>query len=186
MIAASVANTLGVDIDSTNISKNSAWSRAKQERLKTSSTIKENFKIPENAVVQWDGKLLMEKGNTKSNRVCVYLTGVTEEGDAVRKILGAPETKNGTGAAEAEVVKDLLKEWNVKNELCGMVFDTTSSNRRAEAGACKCLEDWLESPLLWLSCRHHIHELHLKRIVQGVTGQTKDPGVALFRKLKSD
>ena len=67
-----------------------------------------------------------------------------------------------------------------------MVFDTTSLNSRAEAGACKCLEDWLESPVLWLACRHHIYELHLKRIVQGVTGQTKDPGVALFRQLKSD
>ena len=39
---------------------------------------------------------------------------------------------------------------------------------------------------MWLACRHHIHELHLKRIIQGVTGQTKDPGVALFRRLKSE
>ena len=35
----------------------------------------------------------------------------------MRKILGAPDTKNGT-----EVVKHLLKEWNVKNKLCGMVI----------------------------------------------------------------
>jgi hypothetical protein len=48
------------------------------------------------------------------------------------------------------------------------------------------LEDWLETPNLWLACRHHILELHLKRVVQGVTGQTKDPGVALFRILKAD
>jgi hypothetical protein len=31
-----------------------------------------------------------------------------------------------------------------------------------------------------------VHELHLKRVVQGVTGQTKEPGVALFRRLKSE
>ena len=101
-------------------------------------------------------------------------------------MLGAPETENGTGAAEAEVIKDLLTQWDIKKELCGMVFDTTSSNSGAEIGACRCLEDWLETPILWLACRHHIHELHLKRVVQGVTGQTKDPGVALFRRLKAD
>ena len=66
-----------------------------------------------------------------------------------------------------------------------MVFDTTSSNTGAEIGACKLLEDWLEKPILWLACRHHVHELHLKRVIQGITGQTKDPGMALFRRLKS-
>ena len=140
--------------------------------------------MPDKAVIHWDGKILKVKGNQQSNRVCVYLTGV--QADGAKKLLGAPETKDGTGAAEAEVVKTLLKEWNVKREICGMVFDTTSSNSGSESGACKCLEDWLETPVLWLACRHHIHELHLKRIVQGVTGQSKDPGVALFRRLRSE
>ena len=66
-----------------------------------------------------------------------------------------------------------------------MVFDTTSSNSGSENGACKLLEDWLGTPILWLACRHHVLELHLKRVVQGVTGKTKEPGVALFKRLKS-
>ena len=184
MMAASVANVLDVDLDATNISKNSAWRRSKQERIKITHTIKEEFIVPEKAVLHWDGKILKMKGNNQSNRVCIYVTGVTPEG--VRKLLGAPETKDGTGAAEAEVVKNALKEWGMKGEVCAMVFDTTSSNSGAESGACRCLEGWLGFPVLWLACRHHIHELHLKRLVQGVTGQTKDPGVALFRRLKSE
>ena len=180
MMAASVANTLGVHLESTNISKTSAICRAQQERIKISNTIKEDYQVPDNGVVQWDGKILKVKGNTQSNRVCIYLTGVTAEPN--RKLLGAPETKNGTGAAEADVVIDLLKSWNVKG-ICGMVFDTTSSNSGAETGACKCLEDWLEYPVMWLACRHHMYELHLKRIVQGVTGLTTDPGVKIFRRL---
>ena len=184
MMAASVANVLGVSLDRTNISKNSAWNRSKQERVRISNTIKEDFIVPEKLVLHWDGKILKIKGNQQSNRVCVYITGVTAQN--VRKLLAVPETKDGTGSAEAEVVKDALKEWSIKDEVCAFVFDTTSSNSGAENGACKCLEDWLGFPVLWLACRHHIHELHLKRIVQGVTGVSKDPGVALFRRLRSD
>ena len=110
----------------------------------------------------------------------VYVTGVTDE--STRKLLGVPETRYGTGTAEADVVQSLLTEWNVKREICGMVFDTTSRNSGAEIGACKCLEDWLGTPILWLACRHHVQELHLKRVVQGATGQTKEPGMALFKR----
>ena len=118
-----------------------------------------------------------------SNRVAFYITGATYKKE--KKLLGCPETEDGTGAAEAKVVTDLLTEWELKPEICGMVFDTTSSNTGAEIGACKLVEDWLERPILWCGCRHHVYELHLKRLVQQVTGTTTDPGVPLFRRLKS-
>ena len=184
VMAASVANTLGVDINMTNISKSAAWERTQKERIRISGFIKDNFKKPVRLVVQWDGKIVKEKANRLSNRVCVYITGV--ENEDVRKLLGVPETVDGTGMAESEVVKNLLMEWDIKEEVCGMVFDTTSSNTGADIGACRCLEVWLDKPVLWLACRHHVHELHLKRFVQAITGQTKDPGVALFRRLKSE
>ena len=184
VMAAAVANTLEVDIDKTNISKTSAWSRSQQERVKIAKCVKDGFQKPERVVVHFDGKILKIKGNMVSNRVAVYITGVEES--PVRKLLGVPETKDGTGVAEAEVVKEQLLEWDVKEEVCGIVFDTTSSNTGADAGACTQLEQWLERPVLWLACRHHVHELHVKWMIQEMTGQTKDPGVALFRRLKSE
>ena len=95
MIAASTANALGIDIGDTNISKTSGWRKAQEVRTKTSATIKETFKCPDKCTVHWDGKGLTLKGNKKSNRVCVYLTGA----DAIttRKLLGVPETPSGTG-----------------------------------------------------------------------------------------
>ena len=36
------------------------------------------------------------------------------------------------------------------------------------------------------SLRHHIYELHIKHVVEAVTGTTKDPGVKLFRRLRSE
>ena len=65
-----------------------------------------------------------------------------------------------------------------------MVFDTTASNSGEHSGACGYLEVWLENPILWLACRRHITELHLGTAVKEVMGCTKDPGMALFRRLR--
>ena len=113
----------------------------------------------------------------------MYVSGVDKDG--FRKLLGAPETKDGTGLAESDVVKNMLMEWGVRKEVVGMVFDTTSTNTGAESGACKYLEEYIDTPILWLACRHHVYELHLKRVCQEIFGLTKDPGVAIFRRLKS-
>ena len=67
-----------------------------------------------------------------------------------------------------------------------MVFDTTASNTGSGAGACTLLEDWLGFPILWLACMHHVHELHLAHAMKEIFGETKDPGVALFCRLKSE
>ena len=67
-----------------------------------------------------------------------------------------------------------------------MVFDTTSSNTGAELGACKFIEDWRKSPIMWLACRHHVAELHISKVVHVVTGNTKEPGVIMFRRLKRE
>ena len=183
MMSASVVNALGVDIFTTNINRDSAWQKGKQERIIKTKAIKESFKCPELVVVHWDGKILILKGGVESNRVAVYVSGLDSSG--FRKLLGCPETSDGTGRSEAEVVQRLLESWGVGEQVCGLVFDTTSSNTGSEIGACKILEDWLDTSVLWLACRHHIHELHVKRVFQGSFGVTTDPGVPLFRRLKS-
>ena len=182
MIAASTINALGIDVNDTNISKTTAWRKAQQVRTETAASIKEGYKPPAKAIGHWDGKTVSLKGNTKSNRVCVYLTGA--DANQGRKLLAVPETPSGTGRDEAKVVTDTLEAWGVHKELVGIVFDTTSSNTGADSGACKFVEEWRESPVLWLACRHHCCELHISRVVHAVTGNTKDPGVGIFRRLK--
>ena len=71
-------------------------------------------------------------------------------------------------------------------EIIGMVFDTTSSNTGAELAACKFVEEWCKCPILWLACRYHIAELHMMRMVHTFTGNTKDPGESMFRRLKKE
>ena len=184
MIAASAANALGVDVADTNISKTTAWRKAKEARTVTAATIKEAFKCPDKVTVHWDGKALTLRENQKSNRVCVYVSGAGS--DCSRKLLAVPETPSGTGKAEATLVTDILASWCISKEVIGMVYDTTSSNTGADKGACKFIEEWCGRPVLWLACRHHIAELHISKVVHTVTGNTKDPGVEMFRRLKKE
>ena len=179
-MAASVANCLGVDVKKTNINVGSAWKKAQIERVKIAEKVKNNFNCPERVAAHWDGKTLKVKGNLKSSRVCVYLSGADQ--NKVRKLIGIPETISGSGKAEAELVQELLVDWNIKDQVVSIVFDTTASNSSGQVGACYYLEVWVGSPILWTACRHHMYELHIKR----VTEVTKDPGVAMFRRLKSE
>ena len=184
MIVASTANALGIDINDTNISKTTAWRKAQEVRIKTSDGIKEKFECPDHCIGHFDGKTLTIKGNEKTNRICVYVTGGGE--NPIRKLLGVPETPSGTGAAEAKVVTDTLTSWDIHDEVVGIVFDTTSSNTGIDSGACKFIEEWAGSAILWLACRHHIAELHIMRATKAVLGDTTDPGVKLFKRLKKE
>ena len=182
-LAASVANTIGVDLADTNISIHSAWKQAKSHRLRLAEKVKEDFVCPPRVSLHWDGKTLTMKGNKKSGRVCVYLSAI--DASKVKKLIAVPETKSGTGKAESEVVLKELKDWDIKEQVVSLVFDTTASNTSGEVGACHYLELYVDSPVLWTACRHHVYELHIKKVTEVVTGQTKDPGVEIFRRLKS-
>jgi hypothetical protein len=76
-------------------------------------------------------------------------------------------------------------KWDIRDQLVAQVFDTTASNSSGEVGACFYLEMWLDRPILWTACRHHIYELHVNWVVKAIWGSTKEPGVSLFRRLKS-
>ena len=103
----------------------------------------------------------------------------------VMKLFGITENYAGIGMAESEVVRSILINWDIKKEVVSKLFDTTASNSSGEVGACIFLEKWVGYPFLSAACHHHIYELNEGRLVQAVTGQTKDPGVGLFRRLKA-
>ena len=90
--------------------------------------------MPEKLVVHWDGKMLRLRGHIVSHRVCVYLSGVDQE---LRKLLGIPEAKDGTGESEFNIVKTALEQWMVKEQIVGLVFDTTTTNTGKEKGCCR-------------------------------------------------
>lgn len=66
------------------------------------------------------------------------------------------------------------------------MFDTTASNSGKFQGAVALLEKHLKRAFLWLPCRHHVSELHIKAATVAVTGQPKSPGMKLFQRLRDD
>ena len=91
MIAASVANSMNINIDETNIGKSAAHAHAKKKRVKIAKSIKGKFKKPRRGILHWDGKILKVKGNMSSNRMAFYITGATYNKE--KKLLGCPETE---------------------------------------------------------------------------------------------
>ena len=48
-----------------------------------------------------------------------------------------PQAETGKGIAEFEVVKECMVKWQVKEQVVGMVFDTTAANTGEHSGACR-------------------------------------------------
>ena len=68
VVAASVANALGVNINQTNISSTTVWRKGQEVRSKKAREVKKGFRCPDKAVVHWDGKTLAVRGRLASWR----------------------------------------------------------------------------------------------------------------------
>jgi hypothetical protein len=58
----------------------------------------------------------------------------------------------------------MLDDWQLKQDVVALVFDTTASNTATgiRNGCASLIEKDLNHPLLWLACRHHMYEVHIK------------------------
>ncbi|KZR95720.1 Cc8K15.2-like protein, partial [Daphnia magna] len=80
----------------------------------------------------------------------------------------------------------MLDDWQLKQDVAALVFDTTSSNTGIRNGCASLIEKDLNRPLLWLACRHHMYEVHIKNIWKAVSGNTVGPEELLFKRFQSD
>ena len=72
--------------------------------------------------MHWNGKLLLSlTSKDKVDHLAVIASGV-----GVMKLLGVPNTENGTGVAQATTVVGSL--WGLGDLTTATPFDTTSSN----------------------------------------------------------
>ena len=126
MFAAACVKATGMKVEDTNISYSTACRQAKKIRAETAESIQDNFKVPDNFTIHWDGKMLKLGAGVSSERCCVYLAGADAEKSS--KLLGIPEISSGSGDAQKEAVTKLLQDWNIGDQVKGQVFDTTASN----------------------------------------------------------
>ena len=136
MVTATTSNAIGCSLDNTNICTTTAWRRGHQSRREVAASIRETFDPSGLWMLHWDGKTCKLSMEQKSNFVAIYVASV--DGRKVKKLLDIPMVSSSKAEDEFRVLKDALGTWRIKKEdIIGMVFDTTSSNTGEWSGVCR-------------------------------------------------
>ena len=185
MTSAATVKAMGMNVADTNISVSTAWRKRTKARLEQARSIKDSFSPCQFNSLHWDGKTLTMSCGVKGNFVAIYVCGV-EDGQPTQ-LLGIPLCPGGKGKEEFLVIKSALETWSIKKQIIVIVFDTTLSNTGEFEGVCSYLSEWMGEgvAVLWCGCRKHICELRMKWFCSRVVGDTKDPGVKLFRRFQA-
>lgn len=93
---------------------------------------------------------------------------------------------DATGVSQKDAVIKMLDDWKVKENVVALVFDTTASNTGVRNGCAVLIEKEIKRSLLWLACRHHVYEVHMKNIWQDLSGKTVGPDELLFKRFQSN
>ena len=96
-------------------------------------------------------------------------------------LLGVPKIGRGTGKEQAEACLATLDQCSLRQNVVGLVFDTTASNTGLKNGACTFIEQSLGHEVAWVACRHHILELVLASVFHALFGPTGGSDVSLFK-----
>ena len=89
------------------------------------------------------------------------------------QLFAAPRIEAGTGRVMANALIDTIQSWHIPRScIVAMSWDTTASNTGIRKGSATLFQDEMERSILWLGCRHHIGELHIKHANIAVRGPT--------------
>ena len=163
-------------------SKSTVHRRRKDSRAQAGLQLREQMAgLPPGLVLLWNVKLLpdISGGSDTVDRIAVVVTG-----EGVEQFLGVPKAVDGSGREMASVVHSAITSLEIADKIVGLSFDTTASNTGMLKGACMRLEEALGKNLLWLTFRHHVHELLLKEVFHACLGVSSGPDILLFKTFK--
>ena len=157
-----------MDIENISLSKSTVHRARVSGRKQAAEKILELQKeqMPNRLVLHWDGKLLPSLSGHNEDRIVVILTGESNS----EFLLGVPASSDSTSKNVASLVLKEVNEACVRDKIIALSFDTTASNTGMVQGICVRIEKDLGKSLLWLACRHHVHELILKDVFEACLG----------------
>jgi len=176
-----VASSLGHDVNTLNISRNSIQRARAKHRTTTAKNLRSEFSTTVPLTVHWDGKLMEDlTSHEHVERLPILISGA-----GVEQLLAVPKLASGTGEAQASAVVQCLETWGIKDKITAFCFDTTSSNTGHRSGACSLIEQKLNKDILHLACRHHVMELVVGAAFEQTSFATsKGPEIRLFKRFK--
>lgn len=156
---------------------------------KTSQSVKDKFseKLPDmkrSFVLHFDGKSVQEftQGRKMTNERLAIL--VSSPDLQAPQLLGIPPVTSTKGHVMAVGIVKMARDWGILDKILGFCFDTTSPNTGIFRGACQQIEEELGNFLLWLACRRHCYELHIKHVALNVGRKTKGNEDLLFKRFR--
>ena len=102
---------------------------------------------------------MKELGKEKVERVAVLFSSPDL---SEFQFLGIVIVKDGTAESLGKAIKKTLQDRDFFDYGDCLSFDTTVTNTGWLKGVCTLIEQWRGNALLWMACRHHVYELHIK------------------------
>nr|XP_047138573.1 uncharacterized protein LOC124814698 isoform X1 [Hydra vulgaris] len=134
-------------------------------------------------IIHFDGKALFEinQGKRLKNERLAVLVNI----EGVSHLLGVPALPSPSGENMYIGIMKILEEYDLISKVCGVCFDTTSSNTGSKKGSLTRIAREVEKYLLLLACRHHIIELRMVHFCEAVIKENSvGPENTLFVKFK--
>ena len=179
----------GGELADTSMSVSTSYRQRKQATQKISDEIKEDFSkhIPKYLIVHWDSKVIKYAHHHETDdrlAIIVSQPGIPPQAD---QFLAAPCIPDSTGQTMADALNTTLQDWQIPNgAIIGTCWDTTASNTGCHEGAATHFEQHtLSRACLWLACRHHVGELHIKHADTAARGPTRGPTDTMFERFRT-
>ena len=134
--------------------------------------------------LHFDGKAVKEFTDgchRTQERIAIIVSSPTLDSP---QVLGVPAADSSKGVDQAAVVIDMIEEWNIKEKILAIVFDTTASNTGKYSGAVTLVEEDIGEACLWTACLRHVYEVHVKHASECVFGPTTGPTGNLCKDLR--
>lgn len=154
----------GGELGQCSISKSTSHRQRSAELQNSESKIKAEFQnmMPKFMVIHWDGKVIKYANRQETDERLAIVASIPRPNQQ-HQFLAAPYIPDGTGVSMCNALLNTLASWEIPHQtIIGMSWDTTASNTGSLRGSATLFEQQLERGVLWLACRHHVGELHIK------------------------
>ena len=185
IVKTGTVNNNQVDLDEFTCSTNTIKRSRNKNRGVLMQLAVEEFQEnkPKHCNLHWDGKQLTSCLGDVCECEAIMVSGSPSYIEG--KMLSVAKLASSSGENQFEAVKEQVLLWDIKDHIRSMTYDTTGSNTGVSKGCCARLEDWLERPVMWYGCRHHIGELMAKAAWHTLFEEDLQPRVGMFIYIKS-
>ena len=183
LVVTTTVSADGTDVTNVGCSRETVRRHRNTSRESIANRIKKNFEPKNFVTIHWDGKIMKSlDSKEKVDRLAVVATGPNN----LEQLLGVPVIKSSTGESQAEAVFQLMKKWDLLNNIKFICTDTTASNTGIRNGACTLLQKKMDENLAYFACRHHMLECVVSSVYNSLFEVPKGPVIKLFDDFKKN